>query len=222
MYRPAHIGESPMSDIEKLIHNSQPQIVFDVGANVGQTIEAFKDMLPKAQIHSFEPGTAAFQTLKKNHGSDKNLVLNKLGVGSVVETRVFLENSLPDMSSFLPLGRDGWGKIVNEVPVEIVKLDDYCKERGIQYISVLKIDTQGYDFQVLKGAQNLLADNRVQLLLMEITFAEIYEDLPRFDEIFRFLTDRNFKLVTFYKFRYQKNIASWTDSLFINTEFVQE
>ncbi len=222
MYRPANIGESPLSDIEKLIHKTRPQIVFDVGANIGQTIEAFRDMLPESVIYSFEPGTTAFETLKNHHGSRNNVYLNKLGVGSKSETKVFLENSLPDMSSFLPLGRDGWGKIVNEVPVEIVALDDFCEKQKIEYISMLKIDTQGFDFEVLKGAKKLITENRVQLLLVEVTFAELYQGLPPFDEIYRFLTDHNFKLVSFYEIHYKNNLACWTDSLFINPDFIHK
>lgn len=221
MYRPSHLGESPFSDIRKLMCNSTAPIVFDVGANVGQTTESFKEMFSDAQIHAFEPGMSAFEKLEKRYGSHKNIILNKVGVGSSSETKIFLENSRTEMSSFLPLGPDGWGKIVNKVPVEIITLDDYCAKKQIPYLNVLKVDTQGLDLEVLKGAQNIFAENRVQFLLMEVTFNEMYQGLPRFDEIFRFLTERNFKLVSFYKFYYQNELASWTDCLFLNPAFAQ-
>ncbi len=222
VYRPTHFGENPVSDIEKLLTDNSAVTIFDVGANIGHTIESFKDMFPEAQIHAFEPGTNAFNTLEKIYGSHKNVILNKAGVGSASETKMFLENSMSQMSSFLPLGPDGWGEIVNKIPVAIITLDDYCKERQIPFINVLKIDTQGLDFEVLKGAQNMLSENRIQILLMEVTFAEIYQELPRFDEIFRFLTEMNFKLVSFYKFQYKNNLASWTDAVFINPAFTDK
>ncbi|MEP7075252.1 MAG: FkbM family methyltransferase [Acidobacteriota bacterium] len=158
-------------------------------------------------------------TLEKRHGSTKNVSLNKVGIGDVSCTKTFFENSSLDMSSFLPIGRDGWGRVKREIPIDVTTLDLYCQQNRIAYISTLKVDTQGLDLDVLKGSEDLLANHRIQLILMEITFIEIYDGIPPFDEVFRFLADRNFKLVSFYKFYYKNGLAGWTDALFINPDF---
>lgn len=219
LYRPLYFGESPMSDIEKLIHKGKRQILFDVGGNVGQTVEAFQDILPEADIHSFEPSDAAFPTLEERHGANKKIFLNKVAIGSKIETKLFFENSQSVMSSFLPLGEDGWGKVVTKKKLNIISLDAYCQRKNIGYISVLKTDAQGFDLEVLKGTQHLISNNKVQLILIEVTFAKLYQDSPSFSEIYQYLIKNNYKLVTFYKIHYQNNFACWTDALFINPNF---
>ena len=198
---------------------SEPLIVFDVGAHTGTTINAFRDMIPQATIHAFEPGPLAFESLEKHYRSAKDVFLNKIAVGDVCGTKTFFENTSLVMSSFLPLGPDGWGKVDREIPVDVTTLDSYCKENQIPRVSVLKIDTQGFDLTVLRGSEGLIANSRIQLILMEFTFIEIYSGIPPFDEIFRFLTNRGFRLVSFYKFHYKDGLAGWTDALFINSNY---
>src|SRR5207253_4668851 len=98
---------------------------------------------------------------------------------------------------------------------EVRTIDSYCAERGITIIDILKSDTQGFDLEVIKGAARLLEQRRIQLIYMEITFSDMYKGLPRFDEIYGFLADRGFALVSFYDFYYQHGRAGWTDALFV-------
>jgi hypothetical protein len=81
----------------------------------------------------------------------------------------------------------------------------------------MRIAAQGYDFEVLKGADGMMKDGRVGLVFIEIIFSRLYEGLPRFDAIYGFLADRGFRLVTFYDIQYDNNnLASWADALFIH------
>lgn len=222
-YRPKTTEERPLgvdylSDIRKLTR-SNPCIVMDVGANIGQSVNTYKELLPHCEIHSFEPGPATFEVLKKNVSSHSNVHVNNLAVGSLSGKKTFLENSYPNMSSFLRPDEYCWGEIVAENEVEVTTLDRYCEEKGIQHVSLLKTDTQGYEFEVLKGAAELLRSNRIEMIFMEVIFSAMYKDLPTFDEVYRFLLDRNFKLVAFYQFYYQQDTASWSDALFINPSF---
>src|ERR1041385_1246675 len=84
----------------------------------------------------------------------------------------------------------------------------------LNHLDILKSDTQGFDLAVLQGAQRLLERRAVRLVFMEITFSKMYEELPRFDQIYAFLLDRGFALVSFYDFYYQRERAGWTDALF--------
>lgn len=213
------LGINPFSDMKKLICQSQRPVVFDVGANVGQSVKRFKDLLPQCEIHSFEPSPATYRLLAQNANSFSDVYLNNLGVGSSCGRKHFLENSSSVMSSFLKPSTFCWGKIVNETPVEVTTLDKYCEENNIPHINVLKADTQGYDLEVLRGATALIGGNRIQMVFMEIIFSDMYQGLPSFDELFRFLLDSNFRLVSLYEFYHQNNVASWSDALFINTGF---
>jgi FkbM family methyltransferase len=58
------------------------------------------------------------------------------------------------MSSFLPLGPDGWGQIVDEREVSIDTIDNYCMRNRISSIDLLKSDTQGFNLEVIKEAHD--------------------------------------------------------------------
>ena len=97
----------------------------------------------------------------------------------------------------------------------VTTIDDYCTTRGIDRIDILKSDTQGFDLDVIKGARRMIERRAIGLIFMEITFSDMYKGSPRFDEIYAYLADRRFALVSFYDFYYQHGRAGWTDALFI-------
>ena len=207
------LGFDAYDDMRKLAATEEPLIV-DAGANRGQSIERFRRTFARPVIHAFEPGRETFAELQRRCGGLSGVHLNDVALGSRAETRTFLHNRSDDMSSFLQPAADAWGEISSRYPVEVTTVDDYCAARGIERIVVLKSDTQGFDLEVLKGAQRMMARRAVDLIFIEITFSEMYEGLPRFDEIYAFLADRGYALVSFYDFYYQRGRAGWTDALF--------
>ena len=125
------------------------------------------------------------------------------------------------MSSFLPLGKNGWGEVVNTTQVDVTTIDDYCREKNISHINLLKSDTQGFELEVLKGAIGMLKQNKVEFIFLEINFVELYKNLPSFCDINGFLSQHGFKLLRFYDFSYYENALGWTDTLFYNPQFNQ-
>jgi len=98
-------------------------------------------------------------------------------------------------------------------------LDSFAIKHDIDFIHILKSDAQGFDFEVLKGASDLMEENRIALIYFEFIFSDMYKNLPSFHEVFRYLCERNYSLVTFYESHFQEELVSWTDVLFINREF---
>jgi hypothetical protein len=123
------------------------------------------------------------------------------------------------MSSLLEPGKDCWGLITSREKVEVNTVDNYCSHVGVTNIDVLKSDTQGFDLEVLRGARGMLEQRRIHLVYIEIIFSDIYQQLPRFDEIYCLLAGQGFFLVSFYEMHYQNDRASWMDALFINPEY---
>ncbi len=211
-------GRDAYADIERLIGKSGPIVVFDVGANVGQTTRALIDLFPSGEIHAFEPGRAAFDILHKTFSATENVKVNHLALGAAVGARPFYENASTDMSSFLQLGPQGWGAVLDQIEVGLSTLDAYCAEHNIQSIDLLKSDTQGFDLEVLRGGERMLRECRIRFIYLEITIAKIYENLPRLDHIYGFLADRGFELVAFYEFHYLNDRSAWTDALFARSD----
>lgn len=126
------------------------------------------------------------------------------------------------MSSFFKPSKTAWGELVTTTDVEVTTLDDYCISNQINHVHVLKTDTQGYDLEVLKGAESLLTRGAISLIYCELIFSEMYENMPHVDELFKFLRQHKYRLVSFYDQNYQNNSLSWTDALFISESILQK
>lgn len=206
-------GHDPVDDIVRLVGTDTP-IVFDVGANIGQTTLRIRRSLPGAAIHAFEPSPKAFDQLIRHFGRSDSMELNNVAVGPISGTALFHENETSELSSLLR-PRD-WG-CWKESMVPTIRLDNYCRDRRIRIIDVLKVDTQGFDLEVIKSAGSMLEN--INLIMMEIIFNKMYPHSATVGEIFEFLGDNGFQLVTFYETNHHNGLAYWCDALFRNMEF---
>jgi FkbM family methyltransferase len=215
------IGGDPFIDMARLAGGNSP-LIFDVGANVGQSIEKFRSLFADPVIHSFEPGLESFSILRsKYRGTPGIAALNNFGLGSRDETRELIENSISRMSSFLEPGRDCFGAVVAREVREIRSLDSYSIERGISHIDILKTDTQGFDLEVVKGSEKMIRGHRIHLLLVELTFMQLYQNAPRVDELLKFILDRGLELISTYEVIHRNNRAGETDALFVDPQFLK-
>ena len=204
------------------LRGSPAPLVLDVGANQGQSVFRFKKLLPDAIVHSFEPSPHMFEGLRANAGGLDNVTLVNSAVGSAEGTSILLENRHSVLSSLLRPDSSTQATIIAQTPVPITTVDAYCREHSIPHIDLLKTDTQGYELEVLRGCADLFAKNRIKLIYLEVIFHGQYEDVPPFDVVYRFLTDRGFKLVSIYSFVVSDRLASWADCLFVNPTFEGE
>jgi len=214
------MGDDPLADMNLFIKNKEP-VVFDIGANVGHATKEFRAIFPKSFIHAFEPSPDTFKLLLKNTNDLKNVLVWNCGIGSVSEKKIFYENSNSEMSSFRQLSQYGWGDIRAETIVPIRTIDQFCKDERIEQIDILKTDTQGFELEVLRGAENMLLDGKVTLVYCEIIFSDMYKDTPSYLEIFKYLESRDFYFVSFYNFYYQRKVASYSDALFVHKTFLR-
>jgi FkbM family methyltransferase len=144
---------------------SNNPIIFDVGGNQGQSIEKYLKIFDKPIIHSFEPIKNEFDIMFSKFKNMKNIFLNNFALGDKTEEKEFNVTAKSDNSSFnkINLGTD-WlkvrskqyntseeGYVKSVQKVNVIKLDDYCKDNNIGVIDLVKIDTQGYEDKVLEG-----------------------------------------------------------------------
>jgi FkbM family methyltransferase len=216
------MGVDPFYDIKIFLPDHQKMIIFDVGANVGGMARKLKENFPFSSIHSFEPDSRNYQKLVENVQDLENVKTWNYALGSCVDQKTFLRNSISSMSSFLELGELGWGKMEAQPQTNILSVDQFCLDQKIDFIHLLKCDTQGYELEVLKGAREMIQKKCIGLVYLEMCFSEIYKELPRFDEIFRLLLDSQFVLVSWYNVNHQRRLASWSDLLFIHKSFYQQ
>ena len=212
-------GTCPFADMSRLLRQGSRPTIFDVGANEGQSVKRFRATFPSSVIHSFEPDRDAFARLRENTAAKEGVFAWNSALGAASGRQTFLENSNSDMSSFLELSTNGWGSVQHREVVEMTTIDQFLATHRIDTIDILKSDTQGYEFEVFKGAEQAFRDQRIGMIYSEFIFSDMYRNLPSFDEVFRHLTDRGFRLVSIYAIEHQNNLASWADALFVHEAY---
>ncbi|HLF51227.1 FkbM family methyltransferase [Flavobacterium sp.] len=211
------LNENPFLAIKSRVANNP--MIFDIGANQGQTIEKIKSIFPESNLHSFEPSKRSFKILKEQFGQVKKIVLNNQAVGSEKGSLEFNEYSWSHISSFLRRAFTQ-SEIIDNYLVDIITVDAYCEENNIYNINLLKTDTEGYELNVLKGASKMLDENKIQFIFVEIFFYENYIGQSSFGDIYNYLSEKGFNMVRFYDVEYtNKGYASRTDALFVNENF---
>lgn len=218
-FKPNKLGQHPYYDMRHFVNKEKP-LVFDIGANVGQSIPRIREVFKDSIIHSFEPSPVAFKSLKEFAGSKKDVSIWNIGLGSSESKLTLHDNNLTDMSSFLELGDEGWGEIKQKVDVDVTTIDNFSDKNNIDFIDIIKLDTQGFELEILNGAKKIISENKVGLILLEVTFVELYQNLPTLSSLLDFAQQNDFELVSFYPFAYRNRMALGTDALFKHKSYV--
>jgi FkbM family methyltransferase len=174
--------------------------VFDVGANVGELTLLFSRFAAGAGgiVHAFEPSRAAFERLETvcRAASRSNVILNNLALADkngFIRLHVY-EDAYLSFNSQAARPLKDYGLEIEPVGIEetpATTVDDYCDEKGIRQIDLLKIDTEGAELQVMKGARKMLRSGRIKCLTFE--FGQTTFDMGnRPDEIADFLGEMNY------------------------------
>ena len=168
VYRDLPRGTNLFDDLREWLPNLRVETVFDVGANVGQSARKYLHEFPGSQIYCFEPVGENFKKLEENlRGQDKvqslKLALSSAkGTGQMVpggdSQMFFLSRDVPGTPSQSSVR-------LEEVPLET--LDGFCRDRNIDRVGFLKIDTEGNDLEVLKGAEGLLSQQKIDVVEVE-------------------------------------------------------
>jgi FkbM family methyltransferase len=143
-------------------------IFFDVGANIGiYTLITSKLVGMKGQVHAFEPLSEVNGLLRENVGINQcaNVTINPVAVGEIngeVPIYVNVQNALSS------LGNTRRGRILKLQNVPIVTLDGYAETAGISKIDFLKIDVEGFEGHVLRGAEKLLENSQDLVVMSEL------------------------------------------------------
>ncbi len=155
---------------EKLKEVNRP-IIFDVGANIGKYTSLLHSHYPNALIHSFEPSKQTFSQLKHEIVKYSNVFAHNTALGSKKgEQTLFKPKN--DFSSHSTLHSGVIDGLLNQSEVEeervnIETLDSFCEKNEIKRIHFLKIDTEGHELEVLRGAEKLINSGAIDIIQFE-------------------------------------------------------
>ncbi len=194
--------------IRKFLKNSiflKRPIIFDVGAHQGKMSKLFNQIYFGARIFCFEPNTLFHNKLKK---IGKNTAVYNYAIGKKVEKK-FLYLSNIDLTSTLSKVDQkslylkfkkyilGKSKLSLSKKVSVMTLNQFCKNKKIKKIDLLKIDVEGYEHMVLLGSSKIIKN--VSYIMIEIQKNDMYLDYSR-KKIEKFLRKNNFKLIKKFNF----------------------
>jgi FkbM family methyltransferase len=145
-------------------------VVFDVGANVGLYTKMLRSITcVKSKFYLFEPNPSVFNQLKSFSCIDDNIVTVNKGVGDYSgKVKLFFSENLHVLSSLYSRDLVHKGLSLSEnTEVEIVTVDEFCRTNNISEIDLLKIDVEGSEWNILKGAESMLASNSIKAIQFE-------------------------------------------------------
>lgn len=196
--------EQETKTITDIIVNGNSKVIFDIGANFGWfAVQMASNSADEVVIHSFEPVPAAAKELADNielNNLRKKIIVNHTCLGeSIGEAEFFIPKHLG--SAFASLKPHKRHEDCSVIRVPIDTIDAYCSRQNIKEIDLIKIDVEGAELLVFKGAKNILAAENKPIILMEtaksLTRAFGYEP----SEVFAYLAEYGY---VFYEFSQNK------------------
>lgn len=175
-------------------------VIIDCGANSGDlSIELFESC-PGIKYVAIEPAPEDFFVLQKNLGSVTAITENIALGDSVSDMTFYLNSDTGDSSLVEP------PKYFDAVKVKVVLLDDILKKYDISKVKLLKIEAEGFEPEVLQGAEQSL--HRVEFIAIDGGYERGLDQQQTFTYISNFLISRNFEMVDIY--------FPWNRALFKN------
>jgi FkbM family methyltransferase len=204
-------------DLRTVVAGDEP-LCLDVGANTGQTIDFLRETFRAPRIHAFEPSSVTFRALQRRSLGSR-VWLHQVGVGEAEGRRRFFDYKNGELSSFLPLVADERSpfrqdQLATTDTVDVTTVDAFARTNHLEGIDLLKVDVQGTDLDVLRGADRAFGAGTISSVLVELNFVPLYAGQSPPLDVMRFLLDRGLGLVGLYESLYRDHALAWCTALF--------
>jgi FkbM family methyltransferase len=162
-----------------LLNDSASAIVFDVGANVGNYSLAVRKRFPQVSIHSFEPVKKTFDLLVRNTVND-NISTYNLGFSDTRGVGKIFNTVNSEDTEIASLYQDVFSDIfkseaeITSDEFSMDTIDEFCSANNIGGIDFLKIDVEGHELFVLKGAAQMIKNDHLKIVQFEFNAHNVY------------------------------------------------
>lgn len=199
---PASLNTPQAFDAMKaLLGNSFDPVILDVGAHCGETAFRFNEVFQRPEIHSFEPFRESHARLAENTNEWENIKAYDFGLSDSNGLKEFHSNPSSATNSILATDKQGpstWSEGLLEteevITANFKTLDAFMAESNLPKINILKIDVQGAEHLVLKGAKETIAKRKIDLIYTEIIIQPTYVGQNRLDVALKNFYDAGFDL----------------------------
>tara|TARA_B100002052_G_C15833359_1_gene576550 strand:+ start:327 stop:1049 length:723 start_codon:yes stop_codon:yes gene_type:complete len=200
-------------------NGSKISIFLDVGAHRGESIKIFKKYFELNKIFAFEPSSENFDKLKNEIKNIKNLKIFNIALGEKSGFIDFKDHYDSQSSTIVDINENSnyfkkknfylnfFSKNKNfysKSKVKIDRMDNILKKENIKNIDLIKIDTEGYDFYVIKGLGEMIKN--VKYIYFEHHFHNMLNKNYTYFEVDKYLRNNNFKKVFKSKMFFRKTL----------------
>jgi len=193
------------------------KLLIDIGAHKGESIKLFSKNFIIKKIISFEASPINFKYLKKKIEENKQkynnteIVLENIALGSEDKMIEFNQFNASSSSTIKEIDKESKYykrkfRLINfldnketyqKIKIKISKLKDYIEKNNIKKIDFMKIDTEGYEFEILLGLENKI--KLVDIIMFEHHYDNMIKKGYTFENINKLLIKNNFNKI--YKSR---------------------
>lgn len=209
------------------IKNKGFQTILDIGANQGQFAGRFRLLFPNAHIYSFEPIPEVYLALCRKFDKDPHFTAFNLGLGDIPGLFDFYLNQFPDSSSLLPMKSlhieiFPFTQHSSQIKIKVETLDRLATNLPLQGPLLVKIDVQGFEKKVILGGLETI--KKASMVMVEVSYQELYENQNSFEDIFSLLKDLGFAFVGNYDQLLSPKDCSilQADAIFVNHSLCSE
>jgi len=187
--------------------------VLDIGANIGQSAIKFHHAFPQANIYCFEPVNHLNIKLEENLKPFSKIHVYSDALGaSPAQSQIYLTTHETTSSLIKP------DYVKQTQIVNVITVDDFLRSEKIDKVGLVKIDVEGMDLEVLKGAEKTLNSKKVEFILVECGFYNDSPNLVSFDSIRDYLLHFDYRIFGIYD---QQLAWSGTQNLrYVNACFI--
>jgi FkbM family methyltransferase len=197
--------------------------ILDVGANIGGYSVMLRNRRVMLPIYAFEPHPVAYTKLEEA-ASVHHFMPVKKGAGERVLTTFiydYVENKGSEHASmYREVIADFRKSEVEEIPIDLTTIDEFIEEHRLREIALLKVDTEGNELNVLKGARRAIENGMINVIQIEFNemnvisrtfFKDFIDTLPGYD-FYRLLPDGlmalgEYNVAAFEIFAFQNIVA---------------
>lgn len=186
------------SSLYLLDYLGRAQTIMDVGANIGQTALNMRKKQKKKgiapTIYAFEPFPDTFEKLDRNvqkNNAQKEIHCVRLGIGSEAGVLPMIKHSEANSGGY----RISPVQVPGSIDIRVSTIDTFVEQQNIQKIDFLKIDVEGFEMEVLKGARKTIQQFR-PVLVFEYGIENILAQNGNIEEVLSWILENNYKIST--------------------------
>jgi len=200
----------------------KPKCILDIGACIGEWTSSIKQVFPDATFVMFEANDKFKNILTRKIDGKTKVHMNCLS--DTIKDVYFYVKGSDDVPNISDTGgsyyRDNtifFTNDVHEKKLRTTTIDEIVKQNNYTNIDFMKLDTQGSELDILKGATETIKNNFVKYILLEMNIYEYNKNNPTIDEIILFMKNLNYSFYDIWNLGYYNNSTTliYFDGLFI-------